>query len=72
MTLVGENVMFRVVVAAGSAPLAYQWLCNATNLAGANGPSLIMDNVDPQAAGTYSVLVSNPAGAILHAVRPWP
>jgi hypothetical protein len=55
------------VVAAGSDPLAYQWLCNATNVAGANGPSLMMDNVDPQAAGTYSVLVSNPAGAILSA-----
>jgi len=62
----GASVMFSVA-AAGTAPLAYQWLFNATNVAGATGPSLKMDNVDPQAAGTYSVLVSNEVGVAVSA-----
>ncbi len=50
------------VAATGSSPLSYQWRRNGTNLAGATGSSVHLANVQPADAGTYDVLVSNPAG----------
>ena len=54
-----------VVQAASAAPLNYQWYFGQTNLlAGANGPALSLDNVQPAQAGGYSIVVHNVAGSV--------
>ena len=58
---VGTNVAF-AVAAAGTAPLAYQWQFNGTNLPGATTSTLMLTNVQPAEAGNYTVLVTNVAG----------
>ena len=60
----GDNVSFSVL-AAGTRPLSYQWMLNGINLAAGMASSLSLSNVQPSDAGTYSVLVSNSAGAVL-------
>jgi uncharacterized repeat protein (TIGR01451 family) len=67
----GANVAFSVVatgavfsvVGTASPPLGYQWLFDQTNLlAGGTNAVLTLTNVQPAAAGRYSVLVRNLAG----------
>ena len=58
----GQTAVF-TVVAAGSAPLAYQWLFYSTNLAGAT-TSTYSVNAQPSNAGPYSVIVTNSLGTI--------
>ncbi|HVM47833.1 MAG TPA: LamG-like jellyroll fold domain-containing protein [Candidatus Acidoferrum sp.] len=60
----GSAVSFSVL-ASGSPPLSYQWALNGTNLAAGTGSSLLLTNVQLADAGSYSVLVSNTAGAVL-------
>ncbi len=60
----GDTAVFSVT-ALGSGTLTYQWRFNGTNLAGANGASLVLTNVPPAATGNYSVLVGNAAGTTL-------
>jgi len=63
----GANVSF-TVEANGSAPLDYQWYFNQTNvLAGAEGTTLSLTNVQPGQAGNYSVLAHNAAGSVVSA-----
>jgi hypothetical protein len=62
----GANVTFSVSVS-GSAPFSYQWRKNGTNIAGATSPTLALNNVQPQQAGSYSVVVTNAAGAVTSA-----
>ncbi len=57
----GQTANFNVA-ASGTAPLNYQWQKNGSDIAGANGPSLTLANVQPSDAGDYSVEVSNDAG----------
>ncbi len=65
--LAGSNVSF-AVAAQGSA-LSYQWLFNGTNvLAGATAASLMLSNVQPTDAGSYTVVVTNLASSITSAV----
>ncbi len=59
----GATVTFSIA-ATGSAPLAYQWLWNATPLAGQTFSSLILTNVQSTNAGKYGVVVANGAGAV--------
>jgi uncharacterized repeat protein (TIGR01451 family) len=60
----GTNAGFQVA-ATGSAPLSYQWFFDSTNtIAGANGAQLMLTNVQPGQAGSYSVVVSNIAGSL--------
>jgi len=59
---VGGSASF-VVVAGGTAPLSYQWSFNHTNLVGATNATLILNNLQPNQAGNYAVLVSNVAGS---------
>lgn len=59
----GSSVTFNVV-AAGTAPLSYQWQFNGEDLIGATAASLTLSNVQVAQAGAYSVLVSNPAGTV--------
>jgi hypothetical protein len=42
--------------------LSYQWLKNGQEIAGATGPQLILAGLTAGSAGSYSVVVSNPAG----------
>ncbi|HWY77735.1 MAG TPA: LamG-like jellyroll fold domain-containing protein, partial [Verrucomicrobiae bacterium] len=62
--LTGATASFSVV-AEGIGPLAYQWLLNGTNLAGATASSLTLTNVQTNQAGVYAVLVTNSYGGIL-------
>jgi subtilisin-like proprotein convertase family protein len=62
----GRSAQF-TIGAQGTEPITYQWFYNQTNLlpnATASGPTLTLDNVAPQDAGSYQVLVSNPYGAL--------
>lgn len=61
--LPGATATFSVI-ASGSDPLNYQWLFNTnTAIAGANGPTLTVNNVQATNEGTYSVVVNNLAGS---------
>jgi uncharacterized repeat protein (TIGR01451 family) len=53
------------VLALGDEPLAYQWMFNGSDLPGATNSLLLLTNVAPAAAGTYSARVSNPVGSAL-------
>ena len=56
------------VAAAGSAPLAFQWRFNGTNLPGANATNYTKANAQPADIGGYDVVVTNFAGAITSSV----
>ena len=56
------------VGATGTAPLMYQWQFNGVNIDGANAPGLSLNNVQPIAAGNYTVAVTNVGGALTSAV----
>lgn len=49
--------------AAGAGPLAYQWRFEGQNIPGANTPTLILTNIQAHQAGSYVLVVSNPAGS---------
>jgi hypothetical protein len=58
----GANVSF-TVAAGGTAPLSYQWRLNGANIAGATSATLSLPSVTTgQSGGSYSCVVSNPAG----------
>ncbi len=61
LALLGTSVQFSVG-AGGSQPLTYQWLFNGTNLNGASGLTLTLNNIQMTQAGAYSVVVSNTGG----------
>ncbi len=50
------------VDAGGSLPLSYQWQFNSTPIVGATNASLTLNDLQPSAAGNYSVTVTNAAG----------
>ena len=64
------------VTATGTGPLAYQWICNGSDLPGATSSSLTLSDLQFTNAGLYKVLVSNPVGtvtsstAVLNVVPP--
>jgi pectate lyase len=55
------------VTAAGTAPLAYQWLFNTNTLVGGNSNSYTRINAQATNAGTYSVIITNNYGAVTSA-----
>ena len=63
---VGATVAFSVT-STGSAPLAYQWRFNGASLTGATASTLTLANVQSSNAGSYSVVITNLAGAITSA-----
>ena len=74
IALPGQTVALTVAVV-GTQPFYYRWRCNKTNLMngasvlnstifGASNATLIVSNISPANAGTYSVVVSNSLGAI--------
>lgn len=58
----GETVTLSVAATARPAA-AYQWRKGATELAGQNGPDLVLGPIAFADAGTYSVVVSNAVGS---------
>jgi hypothetical protein len=52
------------VSATGTEPLGYEWRFNGNPLAGATNASLVLTNVQPDKAGSYSTVVSNLAGSV--------
>ena len=67
--IAGSSVTFTVGTD-GSGPFIYQWRFNGLNLAegggtsGANTPTLTRANLQPAAAGSYSVLIGNAVGSV--------
>jgi hypothetical protein len=59
----GTSATFQVL-AYGADPLTYQWRLYGTNLLGATNSSYTITNVQPEHAGTYSVVVTNTYGSI--------
>jgi hypothetical protein len=66
-TMAGGTVVFDVV-ASGSAPLAYEWFFEGTHLVTMTLPTLVLENVNPNMAGLYQVVVSNAFGRATSAV----
>lgn len=62
------------VVATGSAPLVYQWIKDGNalsdfgNVAGSAGPTLTITNLASSDAGSYSVVITNDAGAVTSSI----
>ena len=52
----------------GTAP-AYQWQVNGANIPGATSSSYTQNNVQPAAAGNYTVVVTNAVGSVTSAPR---
>jgi hypothetical protein len=52
------------VAASGAQQLYYQWRFNGANIAGANTNNCTITNVQPTDAGSYSVVITNIAGAV--------
>ncbi len=59
----GADVVFNVV-AAGTAPLNYQWLKDGATIPGANNSSYTRSSITANDVGAYSVIVSNIAGTV--------
>lgn len=60
--VVGDNVQF-ITFASGNPAPAYQWQFNSTNLPGATGATLSLNNVTTNAAGSYRVIATNSEGS---------
>lgn len=60
---VGSNVLF-TVAAAGTAPLSWQWQINGAAIPSATASSLTLPPVTFNAAGSYSVVVTNFLGSV--------
>jgi len=58
----GSNVSF-TVAASGTSPFNYRWQKNGADINGANSDTLSLSNVQDADAATYTVVVSNAAGA---------
>jgi len=63
---VGESVTFETA-ATGVAPLDYQWFKDGVPIPGATGPTLTLPDAQCEDAGSYTVRVSNSAGAVTSA-----
>jgi alpha-tubulin suppressor-like RCC1 family protein len=61
--MVSSNATFSVA-ATGFGTLRYQWRFNSSPIPGATTADLTLVNVQPSAAGSYSVVVSNALGSV--------
>jgi HYR domain len=52
------------VTATGCGPFVYQWRLNGTNIDGATSSSLTLSNLQFANSGSYSVVVTSPAGSV--------
>lgn len=60
----GQTVVFQVA-AEGSSPLHYQWQKDSQDVPGATSATLTLGPLTRNDAGTYTVVVSNPAGVAI-------
>jgi YVTN family beta-propeller protein len=60
---VGGTAVFAATVS-GTVPLSYQWRRNGTNITGANGTVLTLNNVSALNDGNYDLVVTNRAGSV--------
>lgn len=65
---VGSTATFNVQ-ANGTPTVNYQWLFNGVKISGGTGPSLIRPNITASSAGIYTVIVSDPCGAVTNSVQ---
>ena len=63
-TLVAGSSATFAVVAAGTAPISYQWIRDGNFVAGATSPVLTLSNLGAGDSGSFAVLVFNAAGSI--------
>src|ERR1035438_5971732 len=56
------------VTVSGAAPLSYQWQLSGTSLTDATNAALVLTNLQPTDAGSYSVVVTNAWGAVTSTV----
>lgn len=61
--LEGGSTLF-TVSAVGTAPLRYQWALDTTNILNATNASLSLSNISAADGGSYTVRISNSAGAV--------
>ena len=61
---VGDNVVFNVAIPPYVHQPRFQWLYEGQPITGATTSSITLSNVQPAHAGNYSVMVSNPFGAV--------
>ncbi len=61
--IVGDTVLFSAT-ATGLNPLRFQWRKDGTNIAGATNTFLSLSDVQTNAAGGYSVVLTNSSGAV--------
>ncbi len=61
--MLGSTALF-TVSASGTPPLSYQWRRNGISVAGATGSTLTFSAAQLSDAGSYSVVVTNPAGSV--------
>jgi hypothetical protein len=59
----GMNAAFSVS-AGGSGPRSFQWRVNSLDIPGANGPTLLLSQAQPNQSGAYAVLISNAVGTV--------
>ncbi|HVU08966.1 MAG TPA: immunoglobulin domain-containing protein [Verrucomicrobiae bacterium] len=61
--IAGQSVTFSVTPT-GSTPFYYQWQLNGTNIVGATNAILTLNNLQTNAAGAYTVVVSNNVSSV--------
>jgi alpha-tubulin suppressor-like RCC1 family protein len=64
---VGQSVTFSVS-ATGTQPLNYQWSLNGNVVSGATNATLLLNNVQTNIGGNYSVVVTNNSGSVTSSV----
>ena len=67
-SVVAESNALFTLVAAGAAPLSYQWRFNGVERLGATNTSLTLTGVQPADAGSYAAVVTNSVGSVTSAV----
>ena len=65
--LAGNAASFTISGALGLGPISYQWRHSGANLPGRTSQTLVIPVASPADAGSYDVVVSNPAGSVTSA-----
>ena len=60
----GSNASFIVRTGIGTPPFDYQWRFNGASISGAKASSYTITNAQPTNAGSYTVVITNVAGAV--------
>ena len=63
IVIAGQTARF-TVAAAGSSPLTYEWFKDGVRVPGASLSELVLANVQPSNAGSYTVHVTNEGGTV--------